>query len=62
MRLAEAGDRVLILTFHRALQSDIAHLVDGLLRPTGIASNRILVETATTFFLSALTALGATIL
>jgi hypothetical protein len=61
VRLAEAGDRVLILTFHRALQSDIAHLVDGLLRPTGIASNRILVETATTFFLSALTALGATI-
>ena len=61
VRLAEAGERVLILTFHRTLQSDIAHLVDGLLRPTGAPPNRILVETAKSFFLSALTALGAEI-
>jgi hypothetical protein len=59
VRLAEAGERVLILTFHRALQADIAHLVDGLLRPTGVAPNLVLVETAKSFFLSALVALGA---
>jgi hypothetical protein len=61
VRLAEAGERILILTFHRTLQSDIAHLVDGLLRPTGVPHSRILVETAKSFFLSALSALGADI-
>jgi hypothetical protein len=30
VRLAESGDRVLILTFHRTLRSDIAHLISSM--------------------------------
>ena len=61
VRLAEAGDRVLILTFHRTLRSDIAHLIDALKRPTGIPDSRIQVETTMSFLLSAITALGVPI-
>jgi len=61
VRLAEAGDRVLILTFHRTLRSDIAHLIDALKRPAGIPDSRIQVETTMSFLLSALTALGVPI-
>lgn len=57
VRLAEAGERVLILTFHRTLRSDIAHLVDSVARRSNVPGERILVETAMGFLLSALTAL-----
>jgi hypothetical protein len=58
VRLAEAGDRVLILTFHKTLRSDIALLIASLGRPSGIPPDRILVETTMSFVLSALVALG----
>jgi hypothetical protein len=56
VRLAEAGERVLILTFHKALRTDIALLVASLARPSGIPPDRILVETSMSFVLSALAA------
>lgn len=61
MRLAEAGDRVLILTFHRTLRSDIAHLIDGMAARTGVSPHRIHVETMMSFILSAMQQLGASI-
>jgi hypothetical protein len=61
VRLAEAGDRVLILTFHKTLRSDIALLIASLGRLSGIPSDRILVETTMSFVLSALVALGMSI-
>jgi hypothetical protein len=60
-RLAETGARVLILTFHRTLCRDITYLVASLCRSNGIPENRIQVETTTSFLLSALEDLGATI-
>jgi hypothetical protein len=48
------GERVLILTFHRALRSDIAHLIACTSDVPGVAGRRIVVETATTFFMSVL--------
>jgi hypothetical protein len=61
VRLAEAGDRVLILTFHKTLRGDIEHLVRSLAGPAGVRSDRILVETTMSFVLSALAALGVTV-
>jgi hypothetical protein len=61
VRLAESGDRVLILTFHKALRSDIALLIASLGRPAGIPPDRILVETTMSFVLSALSSLGVEI-
>jgi len=61
VRLAEAGERVLILTFHRTLRSDIAHLVEGLARRAGVPADRIHVETMMSFVLSALQQLGVEI-
>jgi hypothetical protein len=57
-RLAESGNRVLILTFHLTLRSDIAHLVASLSRKAAIPEDRIQVETMMSFVLSALGALG----
>ena len=57
-RLAETGSRVLILTFHLTLRSDIAHLISALSRKSGIPEDRIQVETMMSFLLSALGALG----
>jgi hypothetical protein len=59
--LAESGERVLFLTFHRTLRTDIASLVASLGRPTNLPPDRIQVETIMAFILSALTELGATI-
>jgi AAA domain len=58
VRLAERGERVLILTFHKTLRSDIAHLVATLAQRAGVPEERILVETAMGFLISGLTALG----
>ncbi len=52
------GERVLILTFHKTLRSDIEHLIDTLVDVPGVKARNISVETATTFFISALTELG----
>jgi len=49
--------RILILTFHKTLRGDIEHLVDSLIDVRAI-KKRIGVETATTFFVCALTELG----
>jgi len=57
-RLAESGSRVLILTFHLTLRSDIAHLVSSLSQKAAIPDDRIQVETMMSFVLSALGALG----
>ena len=59
VQLAEAGQRVLILTFHHTLRSDIAHLVASLGAKIGIRTDRILVETTMNFMVSALDGLGA---
>lgn len=59
--LAEAGQRVLILTFHLTLRSDIAHLIASLGRQAAIPSDRVLVETTMSFVLSALEGLGGTV-
>jgi hypothetical protein len=59
LQLAEAGQRVLILTFHHTLRSDIAHLVNSLGTKIGIRTDRILVETTMNFMVSALDGLGA---
>jgi hypothetical protein len=61
VRLAEAGERVLILTFHKTLRSDIALLIAALGRPAGIPPDRIVVETTMSFLLSALAAFGVSI-
>jgi hypothetical protein len=54
-RLASVnGERVLILTFHKTLRSDIEHLIDV----PGVKARNIGVKTATTFFVSVLTELG----
>jgi hypothetical protein len=50
------GERVLILTYHKALRGDIAHLIETLLDVPGVAS-RIRVETALSFFTDVLQAL-----
>jgi len=52
------GERVLMLTFHKTLRSDIEHLIDTLVDVPGIKARNIGVETATTFFIAALTELG----
>jgi hypothetical protein len=54
------GERVLILTYHKALRGDIAHLVDTLVDVPGVRS-RIRVETAYAFFASALDSLGVSL-
>jgi hypothetical protein len=59
VQLAESGQRVLILTFHHTLRSDIAQLVHSLGAKIGIRTDRILVETMMNFVLSALDGLGA---
>jgi hypothetical protein len=59
--LAEAGERVLFLTFHRTLRTDIAFLVASLGRPINLPPDRIQVDTIMAFILSALTELGAAI-
>ena len=56
--LAETGRRVLFLTFHLTLRSDIAHLIDGLAQRTGIPTDRIAVRTTASFLLSTLDDLG----
>ncbi len=58
VRLAESGERVLILTFHKTLRSDIEHLVRSLCAKMNVPPERIRVETTMTFVLLALTALG----
>jgi hypothetical protein len=59
--LAEAGERVVFLTFHRTLRTDIASLVASLGRPINLPPDRIQVDTIMAFILSALTELGASI-
>jgi hypothetical protein len=56
-----AGARILILTFHRVLRSDIEHLMHGLLGADGIPPSAIEVETSTAFFASVLGSMGETI-
>ncbi len=56
--LAETGRRVLILTFHMTLRSDIARLVDSLAARAGIPEDRIVVKTTASFLVAALAALG----
>jgi hypothetical protein len=48
------GERVLILTFHRTLRLDIEHLLATTIDVPGIVGRRIVVETATAFFMKAL--------
>jgi len=52
------GERVLIVTYHKTLRGDIAHLIETLLDVPGVAA-RIRVETALTFFTDVLVALDA---
>jgi hypothetical protein len=59
VQLAGSGQRVLILTFHHTLRSDIAHLVQSLGAKMGVRTDRIVVETMMNFVLSALDGLGA---
>ena len=58
LALAETGRRVLFLTFHLTLRSDIAHLIDGLAQRTGIPTDRIAVRTTASFLISTLEDLG----
>ncbi len=51
------GERVLVLTFHRALRGDIEHLQRMLLDPPALLGTRVHVETMTEFLLAALRAL-----
>jgi hypothetical protein len=52
------GERVLILTFHRALRGDIAHVLATTTDVPGIVGRRMVVETATAFFMKALAQFG----
>jgi|GEM_PF-5778121 len=56
--LAETGARVLILTFHLTLRSDIAHLIASMSARSGIPPDRIAVQTTASFLLGALADLG----
>ena len=56
VQLAERGDRVVILTFHRTLRTDIARLVDALAQRCGVDGSLILVDTVMNFIMSALDA------
>jgi hypothetical protein len=51
------AERVLVLTFHRALRGDIEHLLRTLLDQPALIGTRVHVETMTEFLLAALTAL-----
>ena len=53
------GERVLILTFHRTLRGDIEHLLKTTTDLPGIVGRRIVVSTATAFFLGLLDAFGS---
>jgi hypothetical protein len=58
-RLASVhGERVLILTFHKALRGEIEHLVATTVASNAVAARNIAVETTTSFFLRALAGLG----
>jgi hypothetical protein len=48
------GERVLVLTFHRALRGDIEHLLRTLLDAPSLLGTRLHVETMTDFLLAAL--------
>ena len=61
IRLAELGERVLILTFHRTLRSDIAHLIAAMASRAGVPSDRIGVETTMNFLLAAITDIGGSV-
>jgi hypothetical protein len=51
------GERVLVLTFHRALRGDIEHLLRQLLDPPELVGKRVRVETMMEFLVAALQAL-----
>lgn len=50
-------ERVLVLTFHRALRGDIEHVLRMLLDPPALLGSRVHVETMTEFLVDALAAL-----
>jgi hypothetical protein len=57
-RLAQIDEaRVLILTFHKTLRGDIEHLIDSIVDVPAVKA-RICVDTAMSFFVSAITELG----
>ncbi|MBD5654073.1 MAG: hypothetical protein IAI50_02690, partial [Candidatus Eremiobacteraeota bacterium] len=55
------GERVLVLTFHKTLRGDIAHLLRSIVDVPGIVGRKIVVETVVDFFETALVALGAAV-
>jgi hypothetical protein len=57
IRLAEAGERVLILTFHRTLRTNIAQLIDSLAERCNVAAGSVHVDTTMNFLMSVLEAL-----
>jgi hypothetical protein len=61
IRLAALGERVLILTFHRTLRSDIAHLIGAMANRAGVPMDRIGVDTTMNFLLAAITDLGGSV-
>jgi hypothetical protein len=57
IRLAEVGERVLILTFHRTLRTDIAQLIDSLAERCNVAPDAVHVDTTMNFLMSTLESL-----
>ena len=61
-RLAAQYDaRVIVLTFHHALRGDIRHVFESMLEAQGLLGEKIHVETATSFLLALVAAVGGTV-